>query len=672
MKRLKSGRAQLKTLLLFLAILCNLRWSGCSISKPQMPSWDSAWDLPLINKTYGIEELLDKLNNSSISFDTSGNPGIDITQKLDTVNVDNNLKINGMQLDLRDSVGNVEVKAPQDIVTNTLLSSIVDISLGFVPPASFAFAQPLPTFTRFTWATIDSGVMNVTFFNNMEIDLDTLIITVMDSADMHVVGVIACDNGLRYLETETQSIDISGQTISNSLVLQYHGHTPGGVLINAGAQNLEATASFPGNLIVSAARAEILDITRNKSQIYNIADSTKVNSSTISRGIIQFNILNQTELPFTITLHSPNFTMNGAEFQMTQQLIPNDQTQLSVDLAGYNFIPSNGDTSQTVLIEMINHIPGSAPSQYTFRASDSLLVHIDISDIHFQMLTGRIEPSIQIINPIQANIDLPMGIDRSTLNRARMILNLYNNSMVPTDLNLTIDGDGKSIPLSGRIMPKSSPDDPPQLTTLTLGPEDLTEFLSPPPAEISMSGYALVNPDYEIVTVTANDGFYGDVELVSPLAMEFSDTVSILPGITHADIDPNSRPKDFENTAKSGKFEGTLQNNLPLGIKISFYFGTESDSALYASGSTLILGPYPLSAAAVDSLGQVTTPVSSDVSDSLTSDEMAVFDHDRIYIAEKVDIMPTDSGGVLISGLNYLRIRGMARMQLHIGDNIWR
>jgi hypothetical protein len=672
MKRLISGRTQLMTLLLLLAILCNLRWSGCSIRKPQMPSWDTTWDLPLINRTYGIAELLDKLNNSSISYDTSGNPGIDITKNLDTISVDNNLKINGMQLDLRDSVGSVEVQAPDDIYSNTLLSSIVDVGMGFVPPASFTFGQPLPTFTRFTWATIDSGAMSVTFFNNMEIDLDTLIVTVMDSADMHVVGVIACDNGLRYLETETQTLDIAGQTISNTLLLQYHGHTPGGVLINAGPENLEATASFPGNLKVSAARAEVLEIVRTKSQIYNIEDSTKVNSSIISQGIIQFNILNQTELPFTITLHSANFIINGAEFQMTQPLTPNGQTQLSVNLAGYNFIPSNGDTNQTVLIDMVNHIPGSAPSQYTFRAADSLLVHIDISDIHFQTLTGRIEPSIQNINPIQANIDLPMGIDRSTLNRARMIFNFYNNSMVPANLNLTVEGGGKSIPISGRIAPKRSPDDPPQLTTLILGPEDLTEFLNPPPAEISMSGYALINPDYEIITITPNDGFYGDIEFVSPLAMVFGDTVSIFPGITHTDIDPNSRPKDFENTAKSGKFYGVLQNDLPLGIKISFYIGTESDSALYGNGSTLKLGPYLLSAAAVDSSGQVTTPVSSDFSDSLTTDELAVFNHDRIYIAEKVDIMPTDSNGVLISGLNSLKIRGMARMQLHVGDNIWK
>jgi len=81
---------------------------------------------------------------------------------------------------------------------------------------------------------------------------------------------------------------------------------------------------------------------------------------------------------------------------------------------------------------------------------------------------------------------------------------------------------------------------------LTLGPDQLADFLNPPPAQVTLSGYALTNPDYAVVTVTSGDEFMGTLKLISPLALAFRDTASILPGITHADIDHNSRPSDFK------------------------------------------------------------------------------------------------------------------------------
>jgi len=669
----KSGRTNFAVFAAIILLLALTSLLGCSFKKPQSPSWITTWQVPISDKTYSISDLLEKMNDSLFVSDSLGNPVFTVTRSIDTFAVDNNLTYSGTTIQLSDSMGTIDLAPPTDQTSSTNIYDVVPVNLGVVVPVSFNYIQPLPAIDKFSWIDVETGTLDLTFYNGLEVDLDTFVVTVIDQFDSHTVGVATYVNGLSYLETETQSIDLSGQRISNLLSLDFSGHTPGGVLINAGPQNLDATASFPGNITVTAARAETPAINISRIENTSLTDSTQVTSSTISSGMLQIDVTNYSQIPFDVFISTLNFrTAQGNEIQINQAIAPLGTSQVNINLAGYTFTPSDTGGGQYIEVQFNANAQPSAPAQYVVNSSDSVGINATVSDIVFSSITGQIKPTVIAISPIQQTIDIPQGMDQARLTQAELRLHLYNNSMVPADIDLQIDGGGNSINVADRIPGKSSPSAPPLLTTITVGSQDLYDFLNPPPTQLTVSGQATMNPDYGIATVTANDYFFGDYEIYSPFAIAISDTVSVDLDINRTTIDPDSRPDDFATTFKYGAINVEFDSHLPLGVGMTMYIGLVNDSTLYTDPRTLILGPYSLQPGVVDSSGIVIQSVISTIADSLDNTELAIFDNDTLYFGQMINLLPTDSVGIQVTGADNINIRSNARIQLQVGENLWK
>jgi len=667
----RNSRIKLGACVMIIPSLVLFALSGCSVKKPESPSWITTWEVPISNKTYDISQLLEKLDDSLFVSDSLGNPAFAISQNIDTFAVDNNLTFNGTTIDFQDSMGTVDIAPPGSQYATTNVNDVLPVNLGVVAPSAFSYTQPLPAVSQFTWMDVQSGTLDLTFYNGLEVDLDTFVVTVIDQGDLHVVGVATYVNGLSYLETETQSIDLSGQSISNFFSMDFDGYTPGGVLINAGSQNLDATMSFPGNITVTAAQAETPAINIVKTVNTALSDSTMVVSSTIASGSIQFDITNDTQIPFTVLISSLNFQSGGNNLQVSRSVNPGTTSQAFVDLAGYDFTPTDSGGLQFVYVDFDADAPASAPGQNIINSSDSVVVNSTVSDIIFESITGQIKPTGIVIDSMQRTVDIPQGLDQARLTQAVLNLNLYNNSMVPADINLTLSGGGNSIDISGRVDGKSSPSAPARLTTITVGSQELSDFLNPPPQQMTIYGDAIMNPDFSLATITANDNLYGDFEIYSPFALAISDTISVDLDINDTSIDPDSRPDDFSTTFKYGAINVEFDSHLPLGLAMTLYVGLVGDSTLYSDPGTLVLGPYALEPGIVDGNGHVVESVISTISDSLDNNELSIFDNDTLYFGQIINLLPTDSLGVQVLGADYINIKSNARIQLQVGENLW-
>jgi hypothetical protein len=186
-----------------------------------------------------------------------------------------------------------------------------------------------------------------------------------------------------------------------------------------------------------------------------------------------------------------------------------------------------------------------------------------------------------------------------------------------------------------------------------------------------ISGEAVLNPDYEITTITANDYIYGDIEIYSPFALAIVDPISIDMDISENEIDPDSRPDNFTETFRYGSVDVDIESHLPLGVALTVYIGTVSDSGLYDDPATLVLGPDTLQAGLTDPDGKVVESTISQISYTLNSDDLAIFNNDTIYFGQQIDLLATDSSGVQVLGTDYIRIRSDATMQVQFGENLW-
>ena len=88
---------------------------ACSIEKPQAPSWDTEIVLPLINHHYDMIELVDRMAEDGLSYDSLGNLSYSIEQDVDTVTVDACLSISDLAEEFSETLGPIELSNPQAI-----------------------------------------------------------------------------------------------------------------------------------------------------------------------------------------------------------------------------------------------------------------------------------------------------------------------------------------------------------------------------------------------------------------------------------------------------------------------------------------------------------------------------------------------------------------------------
>ena len=69
-RALKFGSKLLLALVVVVVILTGVQ---CSVEKPESPQWTTKLTVPVINRTYQMEELIRMIDQDGIEMDTSGN-----------------------------------------------------------------------------------------------------------------------------------------------------------------------------------------------------------------------------------------------------------------------------------------------------------------------------------------------------------------------------------------------------------------------------------------------------------------------------------------------------------------------------------------------------------------------------------------------------------------------
>ncbi|MCP4706710.1 MAG: hypothetical protein GY865_19100, partial [candidate division Zixibacteria bacterium] len=253
-------------------ILLFLTAVQCSFKKPESPTWTTNLTVPMVNRTYVMSEIINKINQPNLYVDSTldstgadGNPYYSYTpvfaysDTFDTISVSDNLTTDNIVHHAVETLGEITIfpDNPSPVVID--LSDYVSLVLGAVPPVSFDLTDDVPDLGTFSEATISSGSFDIIFSNDFGVDLDTVIIKVYDLVNTTYVSTDTIpDPGLAIGETDTVTIDLSGKTISNDLQLQVHCYTPGsGPSFSLAAKTLSSAVELENGLTVISAITEV-------------------------------------------------------------------------------------------------------------------------------------------------------------------------------------------------------------------------------------------------------------------------------------------------------------------------------------------------------------------------------------------------------------------------------
>ncbi len=631
----------------------------CSIKKPESPEWTTNFVLPVINQTYDMAELIQRLDQDGVAMDSLGNITFTISEALDTLTVGSNyLTTPNLNYSFGQKLDTVSISSPTvppvfiDLATITGISASTPEDTVTIGQRSFDINNQLPNATSYSSATIVSGTANMQLHNNLGATLDTIILELWDIQFGTLLAIDSIFSPIPSGTTATIPIDLSGRTVSNRFRAIAHCHTPGGFVTLASTRGVSTELDFIGAITVSSATAEIPAISRSFSDQVNLLESDRIDTASIASGNLQISISNATNLSAIVTVTIPDIQQGGQPLTLMPSVSPLQTTILNINLSGYEIIPTDASVPQTLDISAIANVIATAPIHVTISQSDSFFINSTLQNLTFNSVSGYFDSVAVSFNGLNQAINVPTGFDSIQMTSAILTLEVTNSIDLPGDLNIQVDGNnGKNLNLVGTISASGGL----ASATSSIVEPSAGSFLSPIPSQINFSGSVVfANGGYQ-GKIEANDFICATVTLVSPLEM-IIDPAQVETDVEKTEINQKDIDAITDHVIEA-QFVYNIVSHLPIGAQVDIYFGP--DSATLFSNPQLLVNALQLPAAPFGAGGIVTDTISTDFQNVyLDSIDLKILKNDTLYFGSTLNLSGTSGQMVKLTANDYLSITG--------------
>ncbi|MEW5994621.1 MAG: hypothetical protein AB1744_09515, partial [Candidatus Zixiibacteriota bacterium] len=444
----KLFRVGTRLFLALVVILVFLTLVQCTIKKPESPQWNTQLVVPVINRTYPMDELVHKIDQEGIGIDSSGAVSYSLTKELDTAFLDAGLLATAdISHHADERLGLVGINPPQVDPVSVSLSSIAGLASGLpgdsasVAPSSFDLYNDMPPAPSYSQATVASGNVNVVVDNNLDIDLDTTIVEVYDVINAVVVATDTFPSGIPAGQSSSLPVALDGKTVSNTFRVNTHCYTPGGTVDSASSRYIETDLVFPDSLQVSSAVAEVPALSRQYQQSFDIDETDRIDTAVLSSGLLSLSITNATDLEGDLTVSIPDLISPGdQQLTISRYLLNHDSAYVTVNLSGYRIVPSDGTVPQAISTTVSAATPGTAPQHVTVSELDSFVVDLDLSNLQFSSVTGVFSSATASVDTVGRDIDVPTGFDSVQFRSATLALEIENGVDLSGTVNIRLQG----------------------------------------------------------------------------------------------------------------------------------------------------------------------------------------------------------------------------------------
>jgi hypothetical protein len=653
-------------LLAVVVVLVVLTMSSCTVKKPAAPQWDTQFTVPMLNRTYAMPELIRKMNQTGVGFDADSNVTFSVSRELDTVflNADN-LSTGSLTYSISKQLGKITVASPSPQTATVNLSQIVSPPGGYPATLSgFSFSVPanLPSLGTFSSAAIDTGRVWIVVSNNLGLALDTVKLTVTDARLSSVLSNGSIAGGLVNGATDSILVNLNGKTVSDSLSITAACHTPGGTINSGTGKSLVVASHFQGNLVVSAATAEVPSTTRNVSSSVDLQESDVITDAVITGGNLQLDIANSTPLTATLQITIPDLLTAGVPFTISRQIAAGGSTTVTQTLAGYHLQPADLNVPQSIPVNVLVTIPSTSPNKVTVSESQSFSVTATISALTFGSVTGNFSSTAATFDPITRDIDVPKGFDSAQIVSAVLTLEIENGVSLPGNLNLNLVGNNaKNLNVSGAVAARALA----TAATTELTNNSVADFFSPMPSQVTISGTASFG-NGSSGTIRAGDYITGRVRIEAPVEVILAQT-TVATDVSSDSISQDNIT-DITDHVRSARFVYNVTNHLPLGATVNILISSDS-ATLYTNpelrfDSISVAAAPTLNAIVDDTLSTGTQTIAID------SVDVQILKHPVLYVGNELILHGTNGLPVRLTKSDFVKIQGRIEVEYHFDGNL--
>jgi hypothetical protein len=645
-----------KMTLAMVVVVVTLSLIQCSIKKPESPTWNTQVVLPLVNRTYSMTEIVDKIDQEGVSFDADSNVIFTAHREIDTVEIDaDNLATGNLSYTTFEQVGLVDIPAP------TLAPVTLDITLiaglstyvpGAVPATSFSINSGIPAASNYTSVGIVNGQAYVIVDNDLGFDITANTVELWDVTYNRSIGTNAfpmpiADGGL-----DSALFDLSGKTISNNLQARVDANTLGGLVLSTSGKQIVTTMRFVGDLTVGAATAEIPALTRSFTQALSLSESDAIHRATLSAGSLQVSIGNQTNLTALIDVTFPDLTNAGVPLSFTRTVGPISSNQINVNLAGYELQPTDLTVPQEVRVDVEASVPATAPQKVTVSQTQQFIVDANLTGLTFDTVTGIFSTVGTTLSPTQHELDVPDGFGSAELVSAVLTLDIENGVQLPGNLNLTLQGNnGKTLVIDGPVAAAT----PGGAVLTRFIDSTVADFLSPLPSLITISGNASYGDGVSVGSIQDGDWVRAQVDILAPLEVILPQTL-VEPDVESEKIEQDDIDAITDHVVEA-RFIYNVINRLPVGATINLFLGGDSATVLSDPQVSFIGDIFVVAAPTAGGLtiDTVSTGYQAVIIDNV---DVQVLKHDTLYIGTQIILDDSNGLPVKLTASDYLTLIG--------------
>jgi hypothetical protein len=636
---------QSRRIILFLFIFISLLIFQCSIEKPSAPTWNLKLTVPLINRYYDMESLIDEIDEPYLKTDSLGNPWFGFEEDLDTIRLTNNLKCDSISYHFKDTLGIICVHASESKTTTLSVSDFYSGPPGVVSPCTVTVQSDLDTFSIYSQVTVKDAYCTMVLNNHLGLDLDWLQIKIIDRKMQDTLQTVISTSGIDNGDSDVHPVILSNRILSNHLGVELTGFTSGGELIDLENKYFNINFSVDSLTVIQGiVKSPPFEVQYNQEVL--LPTRSLIDSARIKTGTLFLNLQNYTDVPSNIRIDLPALTKNGISLSGECQLPASGYCNLSLTLDGYNLQPE-GKNRIKVQIQAKSDCSGD--NLVSLTSSDSMFIDAFVSEMLFSQITGIIESTTVRIDDITRDLDLPPGFESAHLARASLNLDIYNGVDLPAQLQVTIRGDKQQeLNLSADIAAGG----PLETSVTSVYENQLQALFNPVPQTITVTGEVVCGDGQTFGIVRDDDFFFGRIKVSSPVEM-ILDSCQVK--VDEDSEEVNDDVKDLIiNQVNSGGVVLKIESHLPLDAQARILISRNPDSIL--SNPDLIIGPINVPKGELNPDGSVKSSISTQSRLDLNHSELQVFTGEPFYFAGILDFPGSSGKTIVTTAMDYIRI----------------
>jgi hypothetical protein len=655
-----------------------------------MPTWDVDFSLPLANRIYTLEEIVEK-NPDVLYPDETGAIIYSFSDTVRNEPLGDRIRLEPVSTDFSFAVGLFSLET-EDVRFTVPMSSHLPYPGGYsgtstgVDPLQVGGA--LPPIDEIEYMVFESGTVALELVNNSGVP-----VRFPDGFHLHnaddgmTVGVFTYPDIIQPNESIVSTLTLEDTRVYQSLTYTFGFSSPPEDEITIPPNPaLELTLRFEDlEVIEASARIPGQTFPGSFTGSFIIDDSTFIRHASFEQGGLELRVVNEidVDIPVTLTLNEFFRVSNPSQqFRFTTHLSRQSHQSFSIDLREWMIDTGTAEATNTFSYSLTLGEIGETGDYRTVHASDAVGGEIRSleppqHELVVERMEGRIVPtSFEVSELIELDLgEVPDFLEGDfTYGNVQLELGLLLNGGFDVDVDVHLVGlnrygmqDSLEIPIDRRRLSAGA------WNTIVFDSENsrINEFMSSfaPnfPEEFLIVGSAVVNPDFADGFVDQRDYFNTSVHLNVPFHFGIRDGIvrdTLAIGEGGDDID-----REVFDYVNYGKMYFESVNAIPLGMELRLCLLDERGA---------VLREFPLEhhpaiailAAPVDESGLASLPADRDIRFlELTSEDIAL-----IRQADQTELIlhinTTDgTEKVVFSVDNYLHLKIFATFNVRADFN---